>query len=91
VARLEVSIPGAPGAGLIAIYKDGPAVEIAALDAAGRQRPEWAAAFSARPVRARRMSDEDARDRDWPALVRRLATKLDPNRRPEAIAAIVVM
>jgi hypothetical protein len=84
-------MPGAPGAGLIAIYKDGPAMDVVAFDAAGHQRPDWAAALEERPVRARRMSDEDVRDRDWPALVTRLATKLDPNRRPEAIAAVVVV
>ena len=73
VARLELHIPGQHGAGLIAIYKDGPQFEVAAFDADGRARPDWAEAFRRRSLAARRMKPEDAAAHDWPALVARLA------------------
>jgi ATP-dependent helicase HepA len=90
VARFEVTIGGERGEGLVAIYKDGPAFEIVALDDTGRPRPEWAAAFGQRPVRVRTRTNEAAGDRDWTLMVRRLGTQLDPTRRPHAVAAIVV-
>ena len=89
VARLEVHIPGQPGTGLIAIYKDGPQFEVVAFDADGRARPEWADAFRRRSLGAQKMKTEDAAAHDWPALVTRLAPQLG-SRRPHAIAAVVV-
>ena len=89
VARLEVEIPGLEGAGLIAIYKDGPQFEADALDLDGRRRPDWADAFRRRPLAALRMTPEDAATHDWPALVNRL-TPLLGERRPHAVAAVVV-
>ncbi len=89
VARLEVQIPGESGAGLIAVYKDGPQFEVVAFDADGRSRPEWAEAFSRWPLAAEKMRTHDAEGRDWSALVTRLAPQLG-NRRPHAIAAVVV-
>jgi ATP-dependent helicase HepA len=87
VARLEAHIPGQHGAGLIAIYKDGPEFEVVAFDADGRSRPDWAEAFRSR--RALKMKKADATAQDWPALVTRLAPQLG-SRRPHAIAAVVV-
>ena len=89
VARLEVRIPGQPGTGLIAIYRDGPQFEVVAVDAGGRARPDWAEAFRRRSFGAVKMKTEDAAAHDWPALVMRLAPQLG-NRRPHAIAAVVV-
>ena len=89
VARLEVRLPGQPGTGLIAIYKDGPQFEVVAFDADGRARPDWAEAFRRRSLGALKMKAEDAAAHDWPALVTRLAPQLG-NRRPHAIAAVVV-
>jgi ATP-dependent helicase HepA len=89
VARLEVEIPGLEGAGLIAIYKDGPQFEVDALDLDGRRRPDWADVFRRRPLAALRMTAKDAAAHDWPALVNRL-TPLLGERRPHAVAAVVV-
>jgi len=88
VARLEMRIPGPPGVGLVAVYKEGPEFEVAAFDTAGQARPDWAAAFQ-RPLVASRMKADDAAAHDWPAVVARLAPHLG-SRRPHAIAAVVV-
>ena len=90
VARIEVEIGRQEGEGLVAIYKDGPAFEVLAFDSAGKSRPEWAAAFRAGSLRARRVIDDAVDRRHWKAMVRRLAAKLDPARRPHALAAIIV-
>ena len=89
VARLEMNIPGQRGIGLIAIYRDGPQFEVVAFDAGGGARPHWADAFRRRPFAALQMKAEDAAAHDWPAVARRLAPQLG-NRRPHALAAIVV-
>ena len=89
VAQLEAHIPGQRGTGLVAIYKDGPQFEVVAFDTDGRSRPDWADAFRRRPVSALKMKTSAAAAHDWPALVTRLAPQLG-NRRPYAIAAVVV-
>ena len=89
VAQLEVRIPGQPGTGLIAIYRDGPQFEVVAFDAGGRARPDWADAFRSRSLGAVQMKSGDSSAHDWSALVTRLAPQLG-NRRPHAIAAVVV-
>ena len=76
VARLEIEIPGQGGAGLVAIYKDGPQFEVVAFDSDGRARPDWAEAFLRRPLAAAKMPTNDAAAHDWPALVTRLAPQL---------------
>jgi ATP-dependent helicase HepA len=90
VARFEVEIGAEREDGLLAVYKEGPAFEMIALDSAGRSRPDWVAAFHQRPLRARPLSDESGEDRSWTSLVRQLGVRLDPARRPHALAAIVV-
>lgn len=90
VARLEVEIDGRRGEGLVAIYKDGPRVDIVAYDASGRERPDWAAAFGRPGLHARRMPDDAVAAIDWRALVARLIPKLDVSRRPEAVAAVSI-
>ena len=89
VARLEVRFPGETGRGIVAIYKEGPRFEVRALDSEGRPRPEWAAAFGDRPLRAAKMTPVDANEYDWRGLATRLAPQLD-DRQPYAVAAIVV-
>ena len=76
VARLEVEIPGLRGAGLVAIYKDGPQFEVVAFDSDGRARPDWAEAFLRRPLAAAKMPTNEAAAHDWPALVDRLTPLL---------------
>jgi ATP-dependent helicase HepA len=89
VARLEVRIHGQPGAGVIAIYKNGPEPEVVAVDADGRARPGWAAAFRQGSLEARRMGPEHVAAHDWRRLVARLASHVG-DRRPHAVAALVV-
>jgi ATP-dependent helicase HepA len=89
VARLDLRIPGQRGAGLVAVYKEGPEFEVAAFDMDGQARPAWADAFRQRPLVALRMKADDAAAHDWPALVARLAAQIG-SRRPHAIAAVVV-
>jgi ATP-dependent helicase HepA len=90
VARFEVAIGQERGDGLVAVYKDGPVFDVVAIDAAGRARPDWAAAFRQRPLRVRPVTDDRIEDPDWRGMVRRLGSQIDPARRPQAVAAIVV-
>jgi ATP-dependent helicase HepA len=87
VARLTLEVEGPTGQGLVAIYKDGPRFDVVALDQSGRPRPDWEAAFRQRPLRARRTEDRPG-DTGWRSLVRRLSSRLDPARRPHAVAAV---
>jgi ATP-dependent helicase HepA len=89
VARLALDVPGAPGAGLIAIYKDGPQFEVVAFDADGQSRPEWADGLRRRTAGAARMKTEDAAALDWAAIATRLAPLLG-TRVPHALAAVIV-
>ncbi len=90
VVRFEVEIGGEHGAGLVAVYKDGPLFEVVAIDSAGQLRPDWAAALRQRPLLAHPVSHDADERIDWPDLIRRLGTRLDVARRPHALAAIVV-
>lgn len=90
VARFEIEIARERGEGLVAVYKDGSGFELLAFDAEGQARPEWAAALRERPLRIARVTGELADDRSWMAMVRRVGARLDPVRRPHAVAAIVV-
>jgi ATP-dependent helicase HepA len=90
VVRLEIEAGRERGKGLVAIYRDGPGFEVVARDTTGRDRPDWAAAFHQRPVRARRVTVAQMDDREWTDIVRRLGGRLEPGRRPYALAAVVV-
>jgi len=90
VARFEVEIGQEHGAGIVAVYKDGPMFDVVAIDAAGRTRPDWAAAIRQRPLRAHAVTNEADQRVDWAAMVRRLGKQLDATRRPHALAAILV-
>jgi len=87
--RLEIEIGDDQGYGLIAIYKDGPGFDVVAHDHSARTRPDWAAAFRQRPLRIRKIT-ADVDDREWTDAISRLATRLDPSRRPHALAAVIV-
>ena len=90
VARFEIEIDQARGEGLVAVYKDGPAFEVVALDATGLTRPEWAAAIRRRPLGARAVHEAQVDPGEWMEMVRRLGARLEPGRRPHALAAIMV-
>ncbi len=88
--RFEITFGKTLDAGLIAIYKDGPAFEIIAIDLAGNARPDWAEAFFKRPIALRPILGAAAKDTDWLQMVRRLGGMLDPARRLYAVAAVEV-
>jgi ATP-dependent helicase HepA len=90
VVRLEVQVGREPGEGLLAIYKDGPGFELVALDGVGRARPEWAAALERRPRLVGMVSDDRTPVGHLQTMVRRVGRRLDPTRRPHALAALVV-
>jgi ATP-dependent helicase HepA len=90
VVRFEMEIGQERGQGLIAIYKDGPAFDVVALDATGNTRRDWAAALGQRPLPVRPLVRDAHHDLDWRGVVGRLGTRLEPTRRPHAVAAIVV-
>jgi len=90
VVRFEMNIGNEAGEGLVAIYKDGPAFEIVAIDSAGNGRLDWAEAIGRRPIQARPVMAKHADHDEWRGMVRRLGAVLDPTRRLHALAAIVV-
>ena len=87
VARIALESGGEGGAGLIALYKEGPSFEVVALDSDGRPRPDWAALLRARPLRLTHVPDTGGLDA---AAIRRLGYRLDGRRRPYALAALLV-
>ncbi len=88
--RFEINIGQDGGEGLVAIYKDGPAFEVVAIDADGNPRRDWAEAVLQRPIKARPIGGKAAEGHEWRGMVRRLGEQLDPTRRLHAVAAIVV-
>ena len=88
--RFEIKMGQEVSAGLVAIYKEGHAFEVVAIDVAGNARPDWAAAVLRRPIVVRPVIGEAAKDQDWRSMVRRLGAQLDPTRRLHAVAAIEV-
>ncbi len=90
VARFEIDIGPERSEGLMAVYKDGPIFEVVAIDSTGRARPDWMAALRQRPLRARPVTVEPVEEQHWKEMVRRMGAQLDPARRPQAVAAIVV-
>ncbi len=88
--RFAITMGDEATAGIIAIYKEGHAFEVIAIDVSGNARPDWAAAILRRPIVVRPVIGEAAKDQDWRVMVRRLGAVLDPARRLHAIAAIEV-
>lgn len=87
--RFEIAIGQDLGEGIVAIYKDGPAFEVVALDDKGQVRLDWAAAVLQRPILARPIAKASEHD-GWKTMVRQLGERLDPARRLHALAAIKV-
>jgi ATP-dependent helicase HepA len=90
VAAFRAVLEGAAGFGLLALYKDGPAFEAVAVDAEGRLREDWAAAFARRRVKLAAVPAAVLAEPRFAPAVRRLAARLDPQRRPVALLAIWV-
>jgi hypothetical protein len=77
--------------GLLAVFKRGPRFEALAVDAHGRERPDWARAVTRRPVRTRRVKPENWTGQPgWPGLIRNLARRLETRGLPVAVAAFRV-
>ena len=87
--RFEIAIGQDTGEGIVAIYKDGPAFEVVALDDKGQVRLDWAEAVLQRPIGARPIAKVNEHD-GWKTMVRQLGERLDPARRLHALAAIKV-
>ena len=87
--RFEIAIGQDTGEGIVAIYKDGPAFEVVALDDKGQVRLDWAEAVLQRPIGARPVAKASEHD-GWKTMVRQLGERLDPARRLHALAAIKV-
>ena len=89
VARLELRIPGPPGAGLVAVYKEGPSSRWPPSTPMGRRDrigpPPSASVRSWREDEGGRLPPRTI----GPPLVARLAPHLG-SRRPHALAAVVV-
>ncbi len=89
VARLALRLRGQPGLGIVAIYRDGTAFDVRAIDSEGRDRPAWADAIRRHPPIATPMPAGAVAAHDWPAIVGRLTPRLG-RRQPHAIAAVSV-
>jgi ATP-dependent helicase HepA len=75
--------------GLLAVYKHGPHFEALALDVTGRERPDWAALLTRRPLRSRRVKPETWTGQPgWAKLIRTLAKRLENRGDPVAVAAL---
>ncbi len=80
--------PDDAGFGVLALYRTGPAVVAVALDAEGRERPDWAERLLRGPLRSRRVRADAWTSRtEWPKLVRALAQRLESRGTPLAVAA----
>jgi len=90
VARFEMEVGQDRGEGLVALYKDGLALEVVAFDGTGGARPDWAAAFKDSGLRVRALPSQQVDTAGLTNMVRRLGALLDKSRRPHALAAIVV-
>jgi ATP-dependent helicase HepA len=90
VARVELEIGSETGAGLIAVYKDADGFDVVAVDASGQPRPAWQAAIMRGQYSGRAMPKAAADAADWPAVIHRVARRLDADRPIQALAAVVV-
>ena len=86
VARCRIRLGGAREEGLIAIYKDGRGYDVRALDSAARERRDWVEVIRRRPLTLEPVGPDD---RAWTALARTLTARLDPARRPHALASVL--
>lgn len=89
-AVLHIRVGQERGRGLLAIYKEGPTFTAVAFDEQGEPRPSWASAATHRPLRTRRVPADTIRHPGWATQTRRLASFLDPARRPVAVIALFV-
>jgi ATP-dependent helicase HepA len=89
VTVLQVAFGSESGVGLLALYRDEPGFTAVALDESGAPRPDWTRALMTRPLRARHAPTDEIGGPGWRERVRRLASALDGERQPVAVAALV--
>jgi hypothetical protein len=87
---LQVALGSERGLGLLALYRDGPGFTATVVDETGTLRPDWMRALMARPLRARHASMDEVGGPGWRERIRRLASALDGERQPVAVAALVL-
>jgi ATP-dependent helicase HepA len=76
------------GFGLLAVYKDGSRIEAIAIDVTGKERPDWAALLTQRPLRTKRFKYASWTSQPgWSELIRNLGVHLSKRGRPLAVAA----
>jgi ATP-dependent helicase HepA len=90
-ALLQFEAKGPAGFGVAAVYREGPEFEVVVVDSSGNRRPEWGAMLTRRPLRTRRVKADVWISRpEWADTIRTVAARLDPRRRPVAVAAVLV-
>jgi ATP-dependent helicase HepA len=90
VARLQIACGDETNEGLVAIYRDSNGIDVIALDRDGQLREDWAVQFRTGSLAADAVGPAEQQDPTLTATVRALAARLDPSRRPHAVAAIIV-
>jgi len=79
---------GEEGFGMLALYRHAAGFDAVAIDASGRERPDWAHRLTRRPLRSRRVRPETWTSQPgWPGLIRNLARHLEPRGLPAALVA----
>jgi len=72
----------------VALYREGAGLEAEAIDAEGRERPEWARRVTRRPLRTRRVVARSWTERpEWSEAIRQLGSRLRRNDSPLAVLA----
>lgn len=90
VAALNMGLGTERGLGLVAIYKEGRTLDVVAIDARGRRRPQWAASIREGSARMAPLTEAALRDPGWAATIRQMAAVLGDDREPSVVAALVV-
>ena len=83
----EALAPAVRGAGLLAIYREGPGIVAVVVDETGTPRPEWVPLLLQRPLDARRVMTptEWTAEPDWAERVRRVAARLGRATQPTLV------
>jgi ATP-dependent helicase HepA len=90
VAVLRLSLGEERALGLLALYREGVGFTAVAVDERGQSRSDWARELTRRPLRTRRGTPDHVRRPDWGDRIRAMAAALPSERRPVALAALVL-
>jgi ATP-dependent helicase HepA len=90
-AILHVDAGGENGLGLLALWRTERGFTAACVDVAGRERPDWEAILTERPLRSRRVKAEALTAQPgWAEGIRMMAERLPRRGAPAAVAAVIV-